>query len=1077
MKKLFISFSLILCVCLQAALAQTREITGTVTGADDGISLPGVSVVVRGTTIGTITDTEGNYSLNVPENARILIFTFVGMKSVEETIGDRSVIDVVLETDVLGLEEVVVTSLGITRQKRALGYAVQDMKGDDLVEVQETNIVNSLAGNIAGVQVTNSSGAIGSSARIIIRGNSSFGNNQPLFVIDGIPFNNSGSDNDQWGGTDFGNNAMDIDPNNIESISILKGASAAALWGTRAANGVVLIKTKTGKIVPGQKRSLDVSFTTSTTFDNMYILPKYQNEYGQGYHGEEFVFDQYQIDNPGVYTDYQAYATGRSFTYVDGKGGGRQDYRDESWGPRLDIGLQIPQFDSPYNQETGLRTATPWISHPDNVNDFFETGVTFINNLAITGTTERSTTRISLTSTEQTGTVPNTDLSKINIGLSTTLNVTDKLSATASLNYVQNRSDNLPGQGYNANNVMQSIGGWFGRQVDIIDLKENWQEWVLKPNGDLDPYNWNTNYHNNPYWSLYNNTTSRKRDRSYGLVRLDYQLTDWLGIMGRVGTDYYFETRKRVIYNQSNENIEGGEFWQQHRTAVETNVDVILTVSKYLTSDISINGNIGANYLNNKFNYMELGASALTVPNLFTIGNVTGDPNYSTTDREYESNSVYGEMTLAYKNFVFLSFSGRNDWTSTLPEDNWSYFYPSASLGVVFTDVIDMDQRILSYGKIRLNYAKIGSFAGAYQIIPTYTSASPFNGIPQYRYTRELPPLDLKPEQTTAYEIGVEMKFFMNRLSFDLTYFKRLTNNQIMAVDITPSTGFTSMRINAGEIENKGVELILNGSILKSSTGLNWDISVNWFKNDNMINELYGDLESYQLGSSWNSVSVEARPGEPWGNIYGGGYLRDDQGRVIVSNGLPKHDPDPVLLGNTEPDWTGGITNRLSWKGFQLSFLLDIRKGGDIFSVTDWFGAYSGVSQETVEGNIREVGILFDGVNDDGTPNTTRIAAEEYFQGWWGLHEETIIDGSFVKLRELILGYDIPQSIIEKIGFVNSVNIAFIGRNLALLWTHESNTINIDPETTYGTENSQVGMEQYQIPATRSLGIQLRVNF
>ncbi|UCG28173.1 MAG: TonB-dependent receptor, partial [Bacteroidales bacterium] len=546
---------------------------------------------------------------------------------------------------------------------------------------------------------------------------------------------------------------------------------------------------------------------------------------------------------------------------------------------------------------------------------------------------------------------------------------------------------------------------------------------------------------------------------------------------GRIGTDYYFETRKRIIYDQSNENHEGGEFWQQHRTAVETNADVILTVRKDITNDFTFDGKIGANYMNNKYNYMQLSASALTVPNLFTIGNVTGNPGYSMTDREYESNSVFGEVNLAFRNYVFLSFTGRNDWSSTLPKDNWSYFYPSVSLGFIFTDAFGLSGNILSYGKIRANYAQIGAFAGAYQIVPTYSAASPFNGIPQYRYTRELPPLDLKPEQTTAFEVGGEMKFFMNRIGFDLTYFHRLTSNQIMAVDITPSTGFTSMRINAGEIENAGIELILNGTVLQSSTGLNWDVKVNFFKNNNMINELYGDLEAYQIGSSWNSVSMEARPGEPWGNIYGGGYLRDDQGRVVVSDGLPEHDPDPVLLGNTEPDWTGGITNRLSWKGLQLSILIDVRKGGDIFSVTDWFGGYSGVSQETVDGNVREEGVLYDGVNADGSPNTTRIAAEEYFQGWWGLHEECIIDGSFIKLRELTIGYDIPQSIMERIGFVNSANIALIGRNLALLWTHETNTINIDPETTYGTGNSQVGMEQYQLPATRSMGIQLRVNF
>ncbi|MBE9511258.1 MAG: TonB-dependent receptor plug domain-containing protein [Bacteroidetes bacterium] len=447
MKKLLISFSLILFICLQVAIAQTREITGTVTGADDGAAIPGVSVVVRGTTIGTITNAEGYYSLDVPESAHILMFTFIGMKTVEETIGGRSVIDVVLETDVLGLEEVVVTSLGITRTKKALGYSVQDVSGAELTTARESNVVNSLQGKLAGVQITNSDGGVSSGVRILIRGMSTLsGNNQPLFVVDGVPIRNDLSSLGAYGGMDYGNAAMDLNPSDIETISVLKGANAAALYGSRAVNGVILVTTKTGKPKLGARKGLGISVESNWMWDNVLVLPDYQNKYGQG--------------------------SGGLFEYVDGAYGGTQDGVDESWGPKLD-GRLLPQFDSPYNHETGVRTPTPWIAHPDNVKDFFETGLKRTTNLALSGASDKAHFRLSISNQDVTGTMPCTDLRKNTVSINSGLNVTDKLSVGGGITYVSNKSDNIVENGYTGGNPMQSISQWFGRQVDIKYMKDH----------------------------------------------------------------------------------------------------------------------------------------------------------------------------------------------------------------------------------------------------------------------------------------------------------------------------------------------------------------------------------------------------------------------------------------------------------------------------------------------------------------------------------------------------------------------------------------------------------------------------
>lgn len=1071
---------------LNLVLAQTMEITGKVVSADDGGSVPGSSVSLKGTTLGTITDMDGIYRLKVPQDAKTLVFSFVGMKTQEVAINNQSVINVKLSSDNISVDEVVVTALGITREKKALGYASQEVSGESLTRAKDQNIVNSLSGKIAGVQITSATGAVGGSSRISIRGNSSFGNNEPLFVVDGVPVTNYSSDVSQWGGVDYGNGASDMDPTNIESVTVLKGANAAALYGMLAANGVILITTKKGS----KSKGFGISVNSSVTFDNAYILPNYQDKYGQGYNGEEYRFNAYQEENPGKYANYQDYAAKESFFYKNGgMGGGVYDGMDESFGPRLDIGLKFPQFDSPV--VNGVRQATNWVSQPNNVKDFFETGITLDNSVSIDGTSDKGSNRLFLSRQDITGAVPNTDLTKNTVSLSNTINISKRLHASGTFTYTQSKSDNLPGQGYTANNVMQSIGGWFGRQVNMTNLKNNWNT----DNADGNPYNWNSNYHNNPYWTLYKNTNSQQKDHVYGNISADYKIAEWISLNGRVGTDWYHIFQKAVSANRSNGVRPGGTFNQSQAYKQETNADLYLILNKKINDDFSVNGTLGANYRDYNYHKTYIQALSLTVPDLFTIGNVSGNPVTTQTDTKFRTNSVYASASFDYKKWLYLDLTARNDWSSTLPSNNWSFFYPSATMSWIVSDLFKFDPKIVSFAKLRASWAQVGNATDAYQLAMTYTSLDPYDGTTPFRLPTMMPALNLKPESITSTEVGAEVKFLQNRFGLNVTYYDKITKDQIMDIDISDASGFDKMKVNAGEIENKGIELELQGQILKSDRGLNWNIAVNWAKNKNQVNKLYSDLKVYQIASSWGSVTTEAVIGKSYGVIKAVGFKTDDKGNVIVgSNGIPLASATPIEVGNVMPKWTGGINNSFEYRNFNASFLIDMRWGGNVFSVTDWFGGMSGVSEETAqtasrEGangkNIREVGLVVgkDVLKDrtvvkaDGTANDIVVSVQDYYESYWGIPQQGIIDASYIKFRELTFGYSLPHSILNKIGGIQSANISFVGRNLALLWTHKSNDIGIDPETAFGTTNAGMGIEQYQLPATRSLGFKVSLTF
>ena len=1092
MKKLLISFSLILFLCLQVALAQTREITGTITGAEDGAAIPGVSIVVRGTTIGTITDAEGVYTLDVPENAQMLMFTFIGMKTVEEVIGDRSVIDVVLETDVLGLEEVVVTSLGITREKKALGYSVQDVKGDELTTAREQNVVNSLQGKVAGVQISNSSGNVSAGSRIIVRGMSTLtGNNMPLFVVDGVPMINSYSDVGSYSGTDYGNSTMDVNPSDVESISILKGANAAALYGSRAVNGVVLITTKSGKLKAGGRKGLGITVESNWMFSNPLKLPEFQDKYGQGYNG--------------------------NFEYVDGDWSGINDGIDESWGPPLDTGLMIAQFDSPYDPVTDVRTPTPWVSHPDNIKDMFQTGLTATNNITLQGADEKANFRLSLGNQNVKGMLPNTDLKKNSVAVNAGLNVTDKFNVSASANYVKNKSDNIMSAGYTSAGVFQSTCQWFGRQVDMQSLKDHWEEMDPVTN---EPYNWNHSYHDNPYWTLNKNTNSRDRDRLIGNLNFSYDLAPFLRLTGMVGNDFYSQKIKEI-------RAKGSHDWQEGRFSsyLTTRNQMIARTQLNFNKtfgDLSVVGVVGGEY--NHYNYHQNNTyvSELIVPDLYAVSNAAVAATTGMSETHTELQSFFATANLGFRNYLFLDITARNDWSSTLPVDNNSYFYPSVSLGFVITEALGLQSNILSFAKIRGSYAEVGGAAEAYSLNGTFSSRDPFNGQPALHYTNTLPPLGLLPQSKKSIETGLDLKFLNNKIRLDATYYKENTTNQIMNISISRMSGFQSQTINAGNIQNQGVEILLGLTPVQTSD-FRWDMTVNWATNKNKVIELYEDIDAlYLYDASWG-VRVYAREGEPYGQMLAADivrenatihYLEDGETtdyveytgrRVVTTSGRLIATPQRTIVGNVTPDWFGGVNNSLSYKDFNFSFLIDARKGGVQYSVTDWFGNYAGVMAPTAAtnpkgNNVRDAvadggGVfvedaVYGKVNSDGTvqltdadgndvsspvANTQYVEALTYFENdYWGKPGLSVFDASFVKLREVILGYtfrDIPA--LQQIG-VSNINFSLVGRNL---WIIHDNMPNVDPENAISAANNSQGMNSTPIPSARTFGFNVRVSF
>ncbi|MEN8117861.1 MAG: SusC/RagA family TonB-linked outer membrane protein [Bacteroidota bacterium] len=1082
------------------------EITGQVTDGSTGEPLPGVTVFLEGTTIGTITSIDGDYTIKASSENDVIVFSFVGYATQKVTIGTQSEINISLQEDVAELDEIVVTAFGIKREKKALGYAVQDVNGEEVSRTNPGNVVSALQGKVAGAQIVTSSGQLGASSTIKIRGNKSFtGSNQPLFVVDGTPIMNgisSARSSDTY--TDFGNAAMDIDPSNIESISILKGASASALYGSRAANGVVLITTKKGS----SKQGIGVEISTSMAFDEVYLLPNYQNAYGQGRNGSEYEWQKNYSE-----LTYQEFHDKREFRWSPDGNGYRMDW-DESWGSRLDAGLMVAQMDSPIDEE-GNVIPTAWVSRPDNVKKFYETGISNINNIALTANSDKASGRLTIGYTDQSGTSPNTDQTKFNIGINSSFQLTEKLSFDVNTTYTNLSNDNLPQQGNSMRNPLVEFNSWFGRQVDTKYLKEHYEDIVIY-DGDPMSFNWMMAYpsqHPNPYWNAYKNTMSRKRNRVYGNTAINYNLFEGVDLTGRIGIDFFNEHRKYLYYQYSRdwtdmyEFATNGNFWEQYRLESEINADLLLKINRDITEDLNIFATIGSNYRMSYDQFSTVNGANLVVPNFFSTSNFEGEPTVSNTKYKLATNSVFASANLGFKRFLFLDLTIRGDWSSTLPKENWNFWYPSANLGFIFTDGFGIESNLLSYGKLRAGYAVVGNGTSPYQLSPVfYSIGTTFNGVNLYGAQATLPTYNLLPEMTNSFEVGGEFKFFMDRLGFDITYYDAVTKNQLLTVDIPYSSGYSGWKMNAGSIQNKGIELQLYGTIIESDNGFNWDANLNWSTNRNTIVDLAEGLDELEISYYYRGTSLMAFPNEEWGALYGTTFERDANDNIIVDkNGMPNEAVDPEILGYVNPDWIGGFRNTFSFKGLSLTALIDFRKGGDVLSMTKAVGQKAGILQPTVEvgengdifrsavdgnGNIRETGIIVNGVyeegamvdlNGDGTtedatgqPNQSIVSARDFWRNSRDWSELTIVDGSFIKLREISLSYSIPKSLTTKIGLQNA-SVSVFGRNLALLYTHESNDAGIDPEVSSGGTVGGTGLEMYQLPPARTIGLKLNV--
>ncbi|ACU58957.1 SusC/RagA family TonB-linked outer membrane protein [Chitinophaga pinensis] len=1047
---------------LQGAQAQDNKVSGVVTARSDAQRIPGVIITVKGKNRGTNTDADGKYSIVANPNDT-LHFSFIGYGAVDQVVGTNKVLNVGLESTESKLNEVVVTALGISREKRSLGYAVQELKSKDIADAKETNLVNALAGKIAGVTVTNSQGNMGSS-RIIIRGETSIaGNNQPLFVVDGVPVDNS-----QLGigtGRDFANAISDLNPDDIESLNVLKGPNAAALYGSRAAAGVLVIKTKTGKSAKG----LGVTLNSSATFESLLVLPKFQDVYGQG--------------------------SGGQFSYVDGKGGGLNDGVDESWGPKMD-GRLIPQFFS--NGQPA-----PFVAHPDNVKDFYETGYTLNNGVSVAGNSEKIDYRFSYNNTKQEGILPNTGISRNSFALNSTYRIAPKLTLSTFANYTRAGADNLPGvDGRRGNSVtLQFI--WFGRQVDTRLLR-NYKA------ADGTDYNWNHSYYSNPYWIQNENTVGQGRNRFFGNARLSYEITNWLSANLRVGTDSYNDKRKYKVAFYTN-GTPFGSYTEDNYVVQETNIEFTLNAKKKINSDFTIDGLVGVNERTNQFEQNYQQAPKLAVRDVYTLNN-SRDPLISTSYfSKLRVYSAFASAQLSFRDWAFLNVTARNDRSSTLPSENNSYFYPSVNAAVVLSDALGIKSNVLTSLKVRGGWAQVGKDADPYQLVNTYPFSQPFGAYPLLTVNDKYLKKDLKPEITKASEFGVEASFLNDRIHTDVTYYTSSSYNQILLADVSATTGYLKKLLNAGKINNHGVEVTLGGTPITTPSGFLWNINFNYAKNISKVIELdqEGYLNDYVLGSSGN-IQVLASKGKRYGALYGKAYARDAQGRILVNaNGTPQIANDKKVLGYYTPKWTGSVNNDFSFKGFTLGFLIDTRQGGSIWSGTNYTGIYTGVLAASLPGRDAEHGglpyyyagnntngtavkladhnaaapngetvyhdgIVFDGVTADGKQNEAILPAQRYYKSVYSssLNESSVYSASFIKLREVRLGYALPQELIKKWG-LQAVNLTVTARNL---WYIDKKVPNIDPETAFNTGNGQ-GLETLQIPTTRSLGLNLRVSF
>ena len=1027
--------------------AQERTISGTVISAEDQTPLPGVTVRAEGSsTTGTSTAADGTYSLTVSADIEALVFSFIGFETRKVSIGASDKINVTLRLSSLNLDEIVVTANAIEREKKELGYAVTTVGGEETTKARDANVLNTMAGKVPGVRITSQSGSLGGGAKIMIRGASSLsGGNQPLFVVDGMPISNSGFNGTRndiiTGGVDAGNRAADINPDDIESITVLKGAAATALYGARAKDGAIIITTKSGKSLAGGEKRSSIAINSSIRFDSPLRLPDFQNEFAQGDQGD------YDANN---------FANG--------------------WGPRIS-GQRVADWKG---DTVSLR------AYPDNVKNFYETGTTYINSISFAQGDANSDFRFGYTNLKQNGIIPNSELNRNTFALNAGRQLSDRLSVRVSGNFVKSDVTGNARQGGNNPSLTVSLINNMPRTISADELRNNLVDEFGNPYG-LD----GNRTINNPYWVTEYNQTQNQVDRFYGNATLNYKINDVFSLTYRLGTDFFSEVRENV-QRKGTLGMINGELDVRDIFSQQLNSDFMLNFDTQLNEDFGLKGILGHNVNQRSSERTRLVGQDLITQDLYTYANAQTISN--TSDSELRRLwGIYGDITVDYRNYLFLNVTGRNDWTSTLPEDNRSYFYPSTSASFIFTELMAPEQRnILRYGKFRINYGEVGSDVDPYRLNFFFEPLSdyftqftgdnlyPHNGKPAFAATDIIPNPNLRPQRQKTFELGTELIFFSGRLRTDITYYDMRTEDQIVQLDIPQSTGFQLKTVNAGEIQNKGVEVLLSGIPVQTSSGFQWTVTVNYTQNTQKVLSLTEGLEEYTLTSGFSGLQIKAAPGEEFG-LHGGAYRRAPDGSIIINEATGLREiGETKRLGDIYPDWMAGLNNEFEYKGITLSFLIDMRKGGVIFSNTVQDLRFNGLAEETAAN--RDAPFVDEGVNEiedeDGNKsyvtNVTEVNAQDYWQqlGNNSLAEESTYAADFIKLREVRLGYTLPAKWINKTPF-SGVQIALEGRNL---WLIDSEVPHIDPEVNFfGTSLTGEGVEFASVPTTRTIGFNLRV--
>jgi len=1034
-----------------ALQAQSVQITGNVTGSDDGLPLPGVSVVVKGTTIGTVTDINGNYTLSVPAGATTLVYSFVGMKSQEIEISGQTLINVILEVDALKLDEVVVTAIGISRQQKALGYSAVSVSADEAIQRSEPDLLRALQGKVPGVDIRSTGGSPGSATRITIRGASSFyGNNEPMFVVDGIPYSNVMVETTDMslGGGAYGNSLSTLDPNNIQSMTVLKGAAASALYGSRAMNGVVVITTKTGSAAAVQK-GLEVTVTSSLSLETIANLPVLQNTYGAG----------------------------ANFDYSNSNG---------SWGPRFDALDSIPVWNSSYS-ELGWPDMIAYEAQPNNVKDLFRTGHVYDNSVSIQSGTERSAVSFTASALNNDGYIPNSQFNRYSVSAGGSTWLQNGLKVNGSVGYTNSKQ----------------VGGIFGNnQADSPEAASSFARglWIAR-NWIMDPYETvegttltpNHPQFDNPLWSWKHNQVITDMDRIVANMGLNYDITPWFNISYKLGVNSYQQFRKQIIDigSRGYEGV-GGLITDDYKfTELESNL--VATFNRNITDKLNFVGLLGHSVNQRNSDRRLFQGKQFIAPGIYDMNNLQSVIPYGGGITKRRLIGVFADITLDYDGYMFVHFSGRNDWSSTLPPDKNDYFYPGVDASFLFTEAFEgLKSNLLNLGKLRVAWGRVGQDASPYYLYDVYGLYNPINGqAAMYTPNTGYSPV-LNPEFKDEFEAGTELVFLNNKIGIDFTWYNKKTYDQIVPVDIAPSSGYTSQYSNVGELKNTGVELGLNLNPVKTVSGFEWNMYLNFTKNKSEVLSISEGVDMVTIGALFGDPSIMVAVGQPYGVFYGEVDARDDEGNLLIDpgTGLLIRSTEQDFYGDPNPDFISSLSNTFSFKGFSFNVLFDYRKGGDVYSNSIVSMLGRGVTKDTEDrektviipgyyGNPNTGEPLLDGTGNK-IPNVTQVSVNDlYFGESFAINaagEWNVYDGTTYRLREVAIGYEIPKKLLQRTPF-GSANISVIGRNL---WYYSPNI----PKYTradldvngYGSSNVQ-GVEYSSAPTVKRIGFNLKFTF